>query len=159
LRHITRTARFFPRKGAKTVVAKRGSESYSKGAVSDGIYFSWTTRNVAGAKEIRMSSLTRIALVVLVSALVIPTIATAQGTGADTFKAKCAMCHGADGTASTGMGKSMGLKSLASPDVQKMSDTDMTALVTNGKGKMPAFKGKLTDAQVTDVVKYVHTLK
>ena len=29
-----------------------------------------------------------------------------------------------------------------------MSDADMTALITNGKGKMPAFKGKLTDAQI-----------
>jgi cytochrome c6 len=106
-----------------------------------------------------MSLLTRIALVGLVLALAIPTIATAQAPGADTYKAKCAMCHGADGSASSGMGKSMGLKSLASPDVQKMSDADMSALITNGKGKMPAFKGKLTDAQVSDVVKYVHTLK
>jgi len=79
--------------------------------------------------------------------------------GAAIFKAKCAMCHGADGSASTGMGKSMGLKPLSSPEVQKMSDADMTALVANGKGKMPAFKGKLTDDETGAVVKYVHTLK
>ena len=30
--------------------------------------------------------------------------------GAAIFKAKCAMCHGADGSASTGMGKSMGMR-------------------------------------------------
>ena len=35
----------------------------------------------------------------------------------------------------------------------------MTALVTNGKGKMPAFKGKLSDDEISAVVKYVHTLK
>ena len=107
----------------------------------------------------RMSLVKKIALVGLALALAVPMIATAQGTGADTFKAKCAMCHGADGSASTGMGKSMGLKPLGSAEVQKMSDADMSALITNGKGKMPAFKGKLTDAQVSDVVKYVHTLK
>ena len=28
------------------------------------------------------------------------TAAFAQGSGADTYKAKCAMCHGADGLAS-----------------------------------------------------------
>jgi cytochrome c6 len=100
-----------------------------------------------------------IAFVSLALALAVPTIAAAQTSGADTFKAKCAMCHGADGSASTGMGKSMGLKPLSSPEVQSMSDADMAALITNGKGKMPAFKGKLTDAQVSDVVKYVHTLK
>jgi cytochrome c6 len=101
----------------------------------------------------------RIALVGLGLALVIPAVAAAQNSGADVYKAKCAMCHGADGSASTGMGKSMGLKPLGSPDVQKMSDADMSALIANGKGKMPAMKGKLTDAQISDLVKYVRTLK
>ncbi len=101
----------------------------------------------------------RIALVGLACDLGDSAIAFAQGSGADTFKAKCAMCHGADGSASTGMGKSMGLKPLGSPEVQSMSDADMTTLITNGKGKMPAYKGKLTDAQISDVVKYIRTLK
>lgn len=99
------------------------------------------------------------ALVVLALVLAIPALAFAQGSGADIFKAKCAMCHGADGSASTGMGKSMGLKPLSSPEVQKMSDADLTALITNGKGKMPAYKGKLSDADISAVVKYVRTLK
>ena len=81
--------------------------------------------------------------------------AFAAADGAAIFKAKCAMCHGADGSASTGMGKSMGLKALGSPEVQKTSDADMTALVTNGKGKMPGFKGKLSDEEISAVVKYV----
>ena len=101
----------------------------------------------------------RTALVGLALILAIPTLAFAQGSGADIFKAKCAMCHGADGSASTGMGKTMGLKPLSDPEVQKMSDADLTALVTNGKGKMPAYKGKLTDAQITDLVSYIRTLK
>ena len=79
--------------------------------------------------------------------------------GAAIFKAKCAMCHGPDGSASTGMGKSMGLKPLSSPEVQSMSAADLTALVNNGKGKMPAFKGKLTDDEISGVVKFVKTLK
>ena len=60
---------------------------------------------------------------------------------------------------STGMGKNMGLKSLSSPEVQKMSDADLTALVTNGKGKMPGYKDKLSDDEISAVVKYVKTLK
>jgi|SRR5580704_14340330 cytochrome c6 len=100
-----------------------------------------------------------IALVSLALALAVPIVASAQNSGADTYKAKCAMCHGADGSASTGMGKSMGLKALGSPEVQSMSDADMTAIIANGKGKMPASKGKLTDAQISDVVKYIRTLK
>ena len=81
------------------------------------------------------------------------------GDSAALFKSKCAMCHGPDGSASTGMGKSMGLKPLGSPDVQKMSDADLTALIANGKGKMPAFKGKLSDDEISAVVQYVKTLK
>ena len=106
-----------------------------------------------------MNGFKRIAVVGLALALAIPTIAFAQGSGADTFKAKCAMCHGADGSASTGMGKSMGLKPLSDPEVQKMSDADLIALITNGKGKMPAYKGKLSDADIAAVAKYVKTLK
>ena len=79
--------------------------------------------------------------------------------GAAVFKAKCAMCHGADGSGSTGMGKTMGLKPLGSAEVQKMSDADLTALVSNGRGKMPAYKGKLSDDEISAVVKYVKTLK
>jgi cytochrome c6 len=107
----------------------------------------------------RLRLMKRIALVTLALALAVPMIATAQSSGQDTYKAKCAMCHGADGNASTGMGKSLGLKPLSSPEVQSMSDADLTAVMTNGKGKMQAYKGKLTDAQITDVVKYVRTLK
>jgi cytochrome c6 len=100
----------------------------------------------------------KIKSLVLVASLALAGTAFAAD-GAATFKAKCAMCHGADGSASSGMGKSMGLKALGSAEVQKMSDADMTALVTNGKGKMPAFKGKISDQDISAVVKYVHTLK
>jgi len=106
-----------------------------------------------------MSCNKRTALVVLALVWAIPAVAFAQGSGADIFKAKCAMCHGPDGSASTGMGKTMGLKPLSSPEVQNMSDADLTALITNGKGKMPAYKGKLSDADISAVVKYVRTLK
>ena len=86
-------------------------------------------------------------------------MAAAQAKGQDTFKAKCAMCHGADGSGATPMGKSMGMKDLGSADIQRMSDADLTAAITNGKGKMPAYKGKLTDAQIRDMVSYIRTLK
>ncbi len=60
---------------------------------------------------------------------------------------------------SEGMAKAMGLKPLSAADVQGMSDSDLTGAITNGKGKMPAFKGKLTDAQIKEMVGYIRTLK
>ena len=45
----------------------------------------------------------------LVAILAASTMASAraQGSGADTYKAKCAMCHGADGLGATPAGKAM----------------------------------------------------
>lgn len=83
----------------------------------------------------------------------------AADAGADLYKAKCQMCHGADGTPSAAMAKSMGLKDLKSPEVQKMSDAELKTVVEKGKGKMTGFSGKLTDAQIDEVVKYVRSLK
>jgi len=57
------------------------------------------------------------------------------------------------------MAKGMGQKPLNRPDVQKTSAADMTALIANGKGKMPAFKGKLSDEEISAVVTYVKGLK
>lgn len=95
----------------------------------------------------------------LVLLLTIPTLVAAQDSPADIFKAKCAMCHGPEGNASTSMAKNMGLKPLTDPEVKKMSNADLTALITNGKGKMPAMKGKLTDDQIGSLAKYIHSLK
>jgi mono/diheme cytochrome c family protein len=101
----------------------------------------------------------KIKCVVLIACLALASTAFGAADGAAIFKAKCSMCHGPNGDASSGMAKGMGLKPLSSPEVQKMSDADLTALVTNGKGKMPASKGKLTDDEISAVVKYVKTLK
>lgn len=97
----------------------------------------------------------------LIAAMAISTVtsALAQSSGADTYKAKCQMCHGADGSGSTPAGKSMKAIPFSSPDIVKASDADLIADTKNGKGKMPAYAGKLTDAQISDVVAYVRTLQ
>ena len=78
--------------------------------------------------------------------------------GAATYKAKCAMCHGATGTPSAGMAKMMGIKPVSDPDIQKLTIDQMSAAVKNGKGKMKPIAG-LTDAQVKDVAVYYKGLK
>jgi mono/diheme cytochrome c family protein len=85
--------------------------------------------------------------------------ALAQAPGADTYKAKCQMCHGADGLAATPMGKNMKILSFKDAAMLKATDAQFIASTTDGKGKMPAYKGKLTDAQIKDVVSYIRTLQ
>jgi mono/diheme cytochrome c family protein len=82
-----------------------------------------------------------------------------QAQGGDVFKAKCAACHSADGSGSSAMGKQLQAPDLRSEDVQKKSDADLITATTNGVGKkMPAYKGKLTDDQIKQVVVYIREL-
>ena len=75
------------------------------------------------------------------------------------FKAKCAACHGPDGSGGTPTGKAMGTPDLRSDDVQKQTDAQLIESTTNGKGKkMPAYKGKLTDDQIKQLVGYIREL-
>lgn len=85
-------------------------------------------------------------------------IASAEGAGKNIFASKCSICHGPDGSGKTSMGKALNIADLHSATVQKMSDADLKNVITNGKNKMPAFKGKLTDAQMGDVLAYIRTL-
>jgi mono/diheme cytochrome c family protein len=82
---------------------------------------------------------------------------TAQDA-AGTYKAKCSACHGADGKGDTPVGKKMGIKDLASPDIQKMSDDALAAIIADGKDKMPSYKKSLQPGQIKDLVGYIRSL-
>jgi mono/diheme cytochrome c family protein len=86
------------------------------------------------------------------------TAAFAQNAGADVYKMKCQSCHGAEGMPNPGIAKAMGVKPVSDPSVKAISETQMIADTANGKAKMPAFKGKLTDAQIKDSVTYFRSL-
>jgi mono/diheme cytochrome c family protein len=57
------------------------------------------------------------------------------------------------------MGKNLKILSFKDASMVKATDAQFIASTTNGKGKMPAYKGKLTDAQITDLVAYIRTLQ
>lgn len=100
---------------------------------------------------------TEIAIVAILAAATV-TFAFAQGPGADTYKAKCQSCHGAQGMPNPGIAKAMGVKPANDPSVTSISEAQMIADTTNGKGKMPAFKGKLSDAEIKNSVEYFRSL-
>lgn len=78
--------------------------------------------------------------------------------GAAIFKTKCAPCHSADGSGDSAMGKKLGVRSLASAEVQKQTDAALTATIAKGKGKMPAYAGKIDDASIAAIVSFLRTL-
>jgi len=57
----------------------------------------------------------------------------------------------------------MKVPSFKSPETIKATDAALSAAIKNGAGtgaiKMPAYAGKLTDAQIKDVVAYIRTLQ
>jgi mono/diheme cytochrome c family protein len=90
--------------------------------------------------------------------LFLGTPARGQETGESLFKAKCAMCHGPDGAGKTSMGQALKTPDLHSEDVQKLSDAELTQIVTKGKNKMPAYEAKLSKEQIAQLVGFVRDL-
>jgi cytochrome c6 len=79
--------------------------------------------------------------------------------GAPLYNAKCAMCHGKDGSGKTPMGAKLNMTDFKAPVVLKMSDAELKKIVTEGKEKMPSYKAKLTPAQIGSLVAYVRSLQ
>jgi cytochrome c6 len=84
--------------------------------------------------------------------------AGAQDAGAVLYKTKCAACHGADGKGDTAVGKANKIRDLGAAEVQQQIDADLTTVITNGKGKMPAYGKSLKPDQVKDLVTFVRSL-
>ena len=91
--------------------------------------------------------------------ITISSLASAEGSpGAAIFKAKCVLCHGADGTGNTPLGKQLQAANLRSKDVQKKADAELRKVIHDGQTNMPAFGDQLSDEEITQVLKYVRTL-
>lgn len=92
----------------------------------------------------------------LLLALALPVVAFAS-PGAAIYKTKCAACHGPDGSGQTTVGKNLKVRDLRSAEVQKLTDAEITTVLTAGKGKMP--KSKLPADDIKAVIAFVRSLK
>jgi len=104
-------------------------------------------------RNVLVFCLTLIGMVVL---LVLPL--QAQETGESLYKGKCAVCHGPTGTGKTPMGEKLKVPDMHSPDVQKMTDAEMKAIINKGKNKMPGYETKLTKEQIDKLVAHIRDL-
>jgi mono/diheme cytochrome c family protein len=80
-------------------------------------------------------------------------------SAADIYKAKCAMCHGADGTANTPAGKAMKARDFHDADVIKATDGDLILAITNGKGKMQPYGKQFSAEQIKELGAYVRDIQ
>jgi mono/diheme cytochrome c family protein len=77
--------------------------------------------------------------------------------GAAAFKTNCATCHGPDASGNTPIGKSMNIPDLRSAEIQKLSDTEIRTVISDGKGSMPPFKN-LSKDQIHSLITYIRGL-
>ena len=68
----------------------------------------------------------------------------------------CAKCHGSNGKAQTALGKRLGADDLTASTA---STSKIIRVITNGRGKMPSFKKKLSTKQISSLAGYVHWMK
>lgn len=77
----------------------------------------------------------------------------------------CAKCHGADGKGQTKVGKKLKLKDYTDAKVQaELKDEEMIKVTSegyfvDGKEKMKAFKGELSEQEIKDLVAYIRAFK
>jgi len=105
-----------------------------------------------------MKTALRGTLPVLAFLLIIFTCSLAE-TAAETYKTTCAMCHGPDGKGDTTLGQNLHAKDLTSDEVQKKTNEELSTIIIKGKENMPGFEGRLTQAQIDGLVKFIRTLK
>lgn len=100
----------------------------------------------------KIISLILLTITIFTLAFSSPALAADTINGAKIFSANCAACHAG------GRNLVQANKSLKKGDLEKYdmySPEAIISQVTNGKAAMPAFKGRLNPAQISDVSAYV----
>jgi len=92
------------------------------------------------------------------AAVTLPSLMRAQNDAEKTYKTNCVLCHAPDGSGSSPSGKALKAQDLRSELIQKKTDDELAAAITNGKGKMPAFGKKLKPDQIAQLVAYIRAL-
>ena len=93
-------------------------------------------------------SLITLALVaVILSAIATAQSATPRLTDNPIFEKQCAKCHG-----KTAEGRHFAGPSLVSGKSTSLTDEELRSIISNGKGRMPKYAGKLTAEEIETLV-------
>lgn len=80
-------------------------------------------------------------------------------SGKNVYESSCMICHSANGTGGRVSieGKNLNVEDLTADKIKKMSDERIITYIMNGVEEegMPAFKGRLSEGEMRDVVVYM----
>ena len=104
-----------------------------------------------------------ISVALLVAGLLQPASVVAADSEA-AYKAKCASCHGPDGKGKQKIAEMLKIDlsrlELVDDETSKKSDAELARITRDGEGKsMKPFKSQFSDAEITELVKYIRSLK
>ena len=105
----------------------------------------------------------RQAIILVLLLLTIAALAGAQDEAAALYKANCANCHNYSGDGKTLAGRKMVIPDLRSPEIQKLSDSELFQTVGNGVGHKQyphVFLRKgMSESSLHLIVSHLRTLK
>ena len=81
-------------------------------------------------------------------------------SGKKVYVEKCAGCHGASGKGDGPKSAALSKKALDYTDKKKMAqvtDAELKQALLDGNPPMPAYKGRLSDKDVDEVIAYIRT--
>ena len=107
----------------------------------------------------KIKGLFRLLLVGMSAIAFMWTLSASAQDAASLYKTKCAACHGTDGKGDTPMGKKLGARDFGAPEVQKQSDDHLTAIINDGKNKMPGYSKSLKPDQIKQLVAHIRSFK
>jgi mono/diheme cytochrome c family protein len=84
-------------------------------------------------------------------------------SGRKVYETNCMICHRADGTGGRVSieGRNLNVENLTAVKIKNFSDEKIIGYIMNGVEDegMPAFKGKLSEGELRDVVKHIRVLQ
>jgi mono/diheme cytochrome c family protein len=86
-------------------------------------------------------------------------VGLSQTSGQTSYRDKCLICHGTNGLGNNQPGQPANVLPFNTPSIVAMSDATLLGILENGSGKMPAFKGKVTDDEANKLIQYIRQLQ
>lgn len=78
------------------------------------------------------------------------------------YDKKCASCHGKDGKGNPSMAKmfkaDVSFLNLIDKGTQDKTDEELVSITSDGKNKMPSYKGELKGEEIKGIISYIRSL-
>lgn len=108
-------------------------------------------------KKLTLGLFVALLTLTMISSWPAPMATTLVNDAAKLYEAKCAKCHGADGTP-TQMGQKMKAPDLRSSEVQKKTDDQLFKAIAKGEKSFHQLEKSLSEKEIRQLVGHIRAL-